>query len=322
MKKLYFLLLLNLTCYSSIAQLWYDPFVFDSISFEVPTSYILLDSSESNLWQIAPPQKEILNSAFSPTHVIITDSINPYPIGANSYFDLFLSMENTVYFPELMFLSFKHKICSDSLLDGGYITYSCDMGETWLNIIEEESCHFWENHPGSSWWDGEYRNLYSFNDTLFNGEPGFSGCMEDWEEVILDFHYLPISPPKAELADTMIVRFNFISDSIDIPFDGWMIDDFQFFDATLPGNTDFLTKALFSLYPNPSNKDLHVVLEQFYPELEVVLFDYSGSEILTKSHPGEEILQLSVDHIPDGLYFLHITSKSQSLGVQKVMISH
>jgi hypothetical protein len=324
MKKLYFVYSLLFTISLNLKAQQYDyMYGIDTITFEEFSPYILMDTSSSNVWQIAPPQKEILNQAVSPTHVIITDSINSYPAGAHSYFDLILTPENTYEYPGLIFLRFEHKICSDSGLDGGYITYSCDLGETWLNVRESDACYWWPEHPGYGWED-DYTNLYWTDDTLYNGEPGFSGCMENWEMVYVDFYYNPLEPPKSDLneTDTMLIRFNFISDSIDVDFDGWMIDDIETFAADIGSNTDFLDKALFSIYPNPSRDNLNILLDEYHSKLEVIVFDHRGNEVLKRSHPGEASLKIDVEHLASGLYFLHVTSESKSLGLEKILVSH
>ncbi len=313
-------LLILATAISFCAQAQYEYwFGIDTITFEDESPYIRMDTSATNIWQVAPPQKEFLNQAYSPVNVMITDSITAYPQGVHSYFDLILTPENTFDFPEALFLRFRHKYCTDEGLDGGYITYSCDMGESWLNIISEEPCHWWDATPA---WSQGSNGMYISSDTLYNGEPGYSGCIDEWSEVYVAFHYMAIAPPKSDLneTDTMLVRFNFISDSVDTPFDGWMIDDIETFAADIWSNTEFQEKAEFSLYPNPSNGDLNIQLDDFHNELEVSIYNAVGAQVLEESKVGGENLILTLEQIPDGLYFVHVTSENRSLGVQKVVV--
>src|SRR5665648_544964 len=85
MKKIYSLLLILIPIsFTSFGQLEW------SINFEDPSVFnkIFIDtiSNPNNIWQIGEPSKLLFNSAFSPTHAIITDSLDPYTINDTSSF--------------------------------------------------------------------------------------------------------------------------------------------------------------------------------------------------------------------------------------------
>ncbi len=104
----------------------------------------------------------------------MTDSLNPYPENNYSYFDIKIGIFNNDDFSYNNFIEFHHKYDTDSLLDGCYITVSTDSGKTWMNIINKQQAF------GAIWMDQYATNLYSEQDTLFNGEYGFSGHSDEW----------------------------------------------------------------------------------------------------------------------------------------------
>ena len=135
-------------------------------------------------------------------------------------------------------------------MDGGYISVSYDYGETWYNIINDESWNY-EIYPNS--WDGANINLYNEDDVLYNGENGFSGNSEDWITTEFGWYYMPVNPPgfTTMLEDTTIIRFNFISDSVETNKEGWMIDHIRLISYLLMGSVDDYQKVDFSISPNP-----------------------------------------------------------------------
>jgi len=142
MKKLYFSLLALTLSFFTFGQYWDDTdevFLIDSICFEEPSPWIQLNTDSNVLWQVAPPQKTKLNAALSPVHAIITDSTAAYPTNNHSYFDIILDQDvNTGYgyFPYNFFIHFNHKIDTDTLKDGGYMSVSIDNGDTFYNITD------------------------------------------------------------------------------------------------------------------------------------------------------------------------------------------
>src|SRR5690349_9118432 len=66
--------------------------VFYSWNFDVAdttTSKILFDTTHlNNIWQIGKPQKTAFDSAYSPLNVLVTDTINTYPINDTSIFTI------------------------------------------------------------------------------------------------------------------------------------------------------------------------------------------------------------------------------------------
>lgn len=89
-----------------------------------------------------------------------------------------------------------------------------------------------------------------------------------------------------------------------------------------PLNIQNQIESEFKFYPNPASSSLTVKLDELHSNLEISLYDSQGTKILKQLDQGGDSLEISVDQIPNGLYFLHVTSESKSLGVQKVLVSH
>src|SRR5258706_16272130 len=132
-------------------------------------------SLAGNIWQTGPPQKIIFDSAYSAPNVIVTDTLNPYPVNNRSSF--IVTVTNAMVFNSwnaiYLMVDFTHKYDTDSLHDGCFIELSLD-GVTWQNII---------NFPFLQ----SAINSYSATDTITGGIPAFSGSAKGWEFEQYDF---------------------------------------------------------------------------------------------------------------------------------------
>ena len=112
--------------------------IWTVITFEEPSPYIHINPSAQNIWQIGAPQKIFFNSAYSVPNTIVTDTINFYPVNNQSSFDLYVGAFNMGgmwgwNYPLDIFIDFRHKYDTDTLIDGGYITVSWDK---WIDMDE------------------------------------------------------------------------------------------------------------------------------------------------------------------------------------------
>lgn len=243
MKKIIlFIAIISISCHS-FSQ--WGPFILDTITFEDPYEFLLIDSLPGNIWEVGVPQKAVFNSAFSLPNAIVTHTANTYPAGNHSRFILKIGEFNYEgYYPWDIFMEITHQYHTDTLLDGGYITVSYDNGQTWMNIIRdtvyEEVTPSWENE-----------NLYNENDTLYNGEFGFSGNSGGWITTWYSWHIIPVDHTWYP-GDTMMIGFNFISDSLDTGRDGWMIDNIVLYAEDLGGSIGEKAQADWELFPNPA----------------------------------------------------------------------
>jgi hypothetical protein len=315
MKNLILLLTISLTTLQSFAQ-WTE-FVWDTITFEEPYEFLVIDTSSQNIWQVGEPNKIFFDSAFSTTNAIVTDTLNFYPLNNNSYFDLKIGEFNyNYYYPYDIFIEIKHKFDTDTLKDGGFITVSYDEGLTWTNIINDTS-GFWSVTPGNDGYSGV--NLYSDNDTLFNGEFGFSGYSNDWITTWFTWHIFPVKNNLDFIGDTMIVRFNFISDNIENNKEGWMIDDIKLYSVDLGGGINDIKSLKFIITPNPMNETAIIELNN-YNEIELSIFNIQGQLVGQKNYFNNQSIIINRDKFNSGIYFVKIRTDDNSIGIRKLII--
>lgn len=291
-----------------------------TITFDSAYNYIHIDTSSQNLWKIGHPQKIFFDSAYSNPLAIVTDTVNNYPVNNHSYFDLYIGDFNfdCGYYGN-MFIGFWHKFDTDTLKDGCYITVSWDKGSTWINVIND-SIYEGNGTPG----DGFVcpSNIYSTSDFLFNGEYGFSGHSNGWIHTIMQWYILPCKknfPP-----DTMIIRFNFISDSINNSKEGWMIDDISLCSYYLgDGISDINIKGnTVNVYPNPFSTKTTLHSENPLKSAILTVYNIYGQAVKTIENINGQSLTIYRDYLQKGMYFLQLTQENKIIATEKLIISN
>ena len=219
MKKILFLLFLF---HNSVnGQIIIYKFCFDQLencadytmSDPEPILAINLDLNPTNIWQIGSPQKPVLNNAWSTPKVIITDTINTYPVNDTSSFTIqntALQSSSSVNWTNFN-LNFHYFVDSDTLSDYGIIEFSPDNGTTWIDLI---------NDPNYS----EYLEWVTNNN--IGDLPVLSGTSGAWLEANVNMRqlgvFLDIQP-----GTIFLWRFTFISDGMQNNRDGIMYDNIQ-----------------------------------------------------------------------------------------------
>jgi hypothetical protein len=314
MKPIFTLLLLMGVYLSSFAQ--YEEYDWDTITFESEYQYILIDTSVQNIWEIGEPDKPFFDTAFSPVKAILTDTSENYPVNNHSYFDLYLGDHNIEWFDFNIFIEIKHKFDTDTLRDGGSIEVSYDMGENWMNIINDSSYMFCETPNQMNMF---VENLYSETDTLFNGEFGFSGNSGDWMTTRFSWFQWPVKNHRY-FGDTLLIRFNFYSDDIENNREGWMIDNIRLYSKDVGSGSEIETHKEFSVYPNPTKSSLAIEFTESYKDLKLEIVNLQGQ--LVKDYSSEEasLIQLDLSDLKKGVYFMRVNNDGQCMGTEKIMI--
>ena len=75
---------------------------------------------------------------------------------------------------------------------------------------------------------------------------------------------------------------------------------------------------IFETYPNPTNGNLTISLEDFQNVISINLYSVSGQLIYQNNNPNNSILNVLIDG-NSGLYFLYVEDKSGVVSVQKVI---
>ncbi len=270
---------------------------WDIITFEEPSRFLELDTTAASVWEIGMPNKLVFNGSYAGWYSVFTGTAPFYPANNHSMFTLLINQQNVDHYPYSVYLEFMHRLDTEEGKDGGYIDVSYDGGQTWTNIIEDRSaCYV----PGD---DFETEGLYAQSDTLYNGEYGFSGELHAWSKVRFGWEYC-LTKTASGYEDSMLLRFNFISDGNDPSHEGWNIDHIRLFSMPITGSTADGHASLFNVVPNPAVDELRIVTADGAAIDRIRLFDMTGK--LLGVVDGTD--RISVADQPAGIYFLEVES--------------
>lgn len=293
MKKVSLICLLAITqllpaqIYDGLGIVGYDTCYFDYAD----CGYLVLDTSiTDNIWQIGPPQKMVFDAPYSMPNALMTDTSSTYPAGNHSYFDLLFDYYNLPFYGNIL-ISFYHKLYTDSLTEGGYIEISYDKGDTWTNIVYDTE-YFMFNEE----------NSYTQFDTITGGIPAFTGTINEWTKVRLQWVYdIPIKDSEWS-TDTILLRFNFVSDMNETSRDGWMIDNFSLDFIMMPGQVPVSdAKDIIVTYPNPSDGIVNLKSEKIKIK-HIDIFDSRGFTISSYKYILKNLFVLD-EEFQSGVYF-------------------
>lgn len=295
MKKFVLLLAaISITSIYSNAQTFYYT---DSLNFESqPVTGLVISSDTLNQWQIGQPGKLVFTNALGGTKAIVTDTATTYIPGIKScfVFDPYYYLTNDTNAVPYAFytIGFEYSVDADSLA-GGYIELSYDSVK-WFNIVRQDS--IWNN-----WYMDSYAN--PMPDTIYNNEPGFTGTGTNQ---YYQFQFGQMAVVRGGTWPTIgpFVRFTFISDSLSIPADGWMLDKF-ILSASAGGSVNENLASAIDIYPNPATDKIAV-------DVDIKLFNPTKIQIINIK--GQKLLQtvfdskyIDVSKLPQGAYFLTLT---------------
>ncbi len=271
-------------------------------NFETNIALVRIDTSlPSNLWQIGIPHKTNFDSAYSLPKAIVTDTVNPYEV--NSFSSFYISIKDPNWFwgsPSR--LAFYHKFNTDTLTDGGYIDVSYDGGLSWLNIIYDSTMFNCTWTPGFGYWS---ESFYGENDTLINGISGFSGNSNGW--YYSTFEWMYCLGVDNNFPDSMMIRFNFISDSFQSNKDGWMIDNISLYSdycGFISNNTSDDNSV--TIFPNPAKNEVRIIDIDNRKIREISIYNQLGKQI---KNLLENQNTINISDLPFGLYIVEVVGE-------------
>lgn len=300
MKKTTFLFFLTLFSASSYSQSLED--MFYNLNFEDTAQYIHLRidpmSNHNNLWQVGSPQKTLFNLANSTPNVIVTDTVNSYPINDTSSFTIVNVTEGGGFiFSHTVVLAGNYSVNSDTLTDFGTIEFSPNNGTTWIDLINDitySSYIHWEINA-----------------------PTLTGNSYGWQPFNVNLAELgPIF--NIQYGDTVLYRFTFTSDDIETNKDGLMFDDLHFEDWH-EGINEIQNDDLISISPNPTSDELRIHKNRESNNQKIEILSYAGQVMYTDfNFIGTS---LETKDLANGMYFLKYSTKD-NFSIKKFIVQH
>lgn len=277
-----------------IAQCWTGSNIYD-INFDdglcMEGLFIDTDSNPNNIWQIGPPQKATFTSAYSGPNVIVTDTLNTYPINDTSSFTLSHIASTGFLIGHTATMQGHYKVNSDSLNDFGRMELSPDNGLTWVDIMND-------NSVSSAW---------------MTPIPTLTGNSNGWQ--YFNFNVLSTASILGIVAgDTLQYRFTFISDGSAEALDGLMFDNFTFEDYA-EGIDEFgFDKIESKSFPNPAKNTVTIEFDNaLQTAFELSVINVLGEEVLKLNELKENSITLDMSNLAAGVYTYILRSSESKL---------
>ena len=254
-------------------------------------------SNLNDIWQVGTPQKPIFTNAYSNPNVIVTDTINPYPINDTSSFTIVNVAGDGFTYPHTASLIGEYSVNSDTLTDFGTIEFSPDNGTSWYDIINDT---FITNH------------IYVQQHWI-----SLTGNSNGWQQFFVNL--APLGPLfNIQLGDTVLWRFTFISDNIQTNKDGLMFDNLYFEDY-VEGIPEIQNDNLISISPNPTSNELRIYKSNVSDSQKVQVLNYRGQVLYDNSNfIGDRI---DIRQLPNGIYLLKYAA-TKYFSVKKFVVQH
>ncbi|WNJ17411.1 T9SS type A sorting domain-containing protein [Pontibacter sp. G13] len=255
---------------------------------------VQVDSTDS-LWQIGPPQKTLFSSAASPPNAILTDTLLPYPPSDTASFIIGSDLE--FFYDGIIAYQWMQKLDMDSLGDWGKIEYSFDSGAVWYDAFQSPYTY----------------SLYGFNaenvGILPDSSQGFTGVDTAWRNIWLCF-----DSDVLNFSDSLLLRFTFISDSVDEFRDGWMMDNFMLSNTIFHTINQGPLNERLNVYPNPTQGPIRLDIAPGESEIEiqsVALYDLAGTLIRRLPFHGDQA-SWDFSDLPPSTYLLNVKTHHAS----------
>ena len=254
-------------------------------------------SNLNNIWQVGAPQKTIFTNAYSNPNVIVTDTINPYPINDTSSFTIVNVAHDGFTAPHTASLIGEYSVNSDTLTDFGTIEFSPDNGTSWYDIINDT---FITNH------------IYVQQHWI-----SLTGNSNGWQQFYVNL--APLGPLfNIQLGDTVLWRFTFISDNIQTNKDGLMFDNLYFEDY-VEGIPEIQNDNLISISPNPTSNELRIHKSNVSDSQKVQVLNYRGQVLYDNSNFIGDMIDIR--QLPNGIYLLKYAA-TKYFSVKKFVVQH
>jgi hypothetical protein len=304
MKKSLLLFIGGLCSFLSFSQTtWLESFDGDTLMNYEDTLDIKIDTVYGKTWQIGPPQKMIFDQALSLPNVIVTDTIGLYPNADSSFFVASFVADD---WAQIIAFKWSQKLDLDSLSDGGSVQFRINS-EPWQDIDQNWNVYdHYGHHYGN--WDSIESN---------NNEIGYTGVDSTWRQIWLCWAADDYINP----GDTIKVKFQLHSDSIQTNQEGWMIDDISVHFSWL--HTIYENNGLeyFTIFPNPTAD--RIIIDQakqngFDMIDEIIIYNVMGRE-KKRFNDVPAHFTIDISDLPKGPYIVQINSEKYGESSHKII---
>lgn len=298
MKKILLSISLFLLTLTSFGQTYFS-LDFDSPWYYSADSRVYRDtiSNPNCIWQIGHPNKSVFNSAHSSPNVIVTDTINSIPSNDTSTFYVMHTFPFSG--PRVLGLHFWYQINGDST-DRGIVEFSTDSAHiVWINLLTQDT-------------------TYNFQWGYGIPKPTLTGSAVGWNRFDLNLTGGQLGFENFNLGDTILFRFTYITDSINTPHDGWMIDDI-YVEDWIESVLEIQNDNLISLYPNPTADQLTIQRMKSGNKQTVQIINYLGQILYVNQNFTDETIDTR--QLSNGVYLLKY-SDTKNFSIKKFIINH
>lgn len=269
---------------------------FDDTTQYSGTIVVSIDTSSSNIWQVGPPQKIVFDSAATLPNVIVTDTLNTYPINNESSFQFTIVAEPWSY--GIYAIQWKQKLDMDHGEDWAIVEFKADQDSVWQNAFDNPYVY----------------NFYGFDslnvDTMPNGEMAFTGTDSSWSDIWFCFSNSYIGYGTGILS----ARFRFVSDSVDSGKDGWMIDNIIGRETIRHTVAEVEQTEYLKVYPTNTTGRVHIEakkLQEYHIIEQLEVYNLNGERVRYFENVPTKFF-IDIEDQPAGTYLMKIRTNKKS----------
>jgi hypothetical protein len=210
-----------------------------------------------------------------------------YPVNDTSSFIIAQETLGGWILPPYPGISAWYKVNSDSLTDYGMIELSIDSGTTWINILTDTQYHFFDTTMNS----------------IYPNRPVLTGNSNGWQFFAVNFYSL-VDSFSFGWGSLVLLKFTFISDSVQTNKDGLMFDDIYLQDWWENIDDIRKQKVPVSVYPNPATWAIFLKEQTdfAYHKKQLAIRDVFGRTVRNEDYFNNQVIRVDVAALPSGLY--------------------
>jgi hypothetical protein len=221
-----------------------------------------------------------------------------------------MHLYNNIAEENIFEISLSHRFDTDSLLDNCFIDFSVDGGNNWFNLFSDTL----DLYPNSS------SHYFFSSGTIIYGDFPFTGNSHGWVGSVFKKNLW--QGGVGNLTDSIIIKFSFISDSINSNKDGWQIDYFctreDHFGAIIEAST---LNNFATVYPNPANQEFAIKYDNsFHQLINLDIYNSYNQNVYQRLDNADGIIELEEVGLKPGIYFYKLSTNDIVKGFGKIVI--